>query len=118
MPLPVTLGDAKAQCRIPLTDTAEDVLLQSYLVVAGAAFELLSKRRFDAVIETDADGQPVPDDTVLTDNERVIAGQWLLLTVAHFYENRQPVLSDVRAVSVKVPQTVDFLMDLIRVPTL
>lgn len=107
MPLPITLDDAKAQCRIPLTDTAEDALLQSYIVVAGAAFEKLSKRRFDA-----------EGDEALTANELAIAGQWLRLLVAHLYENRQPVLADARAVAVEVPQTLDFLMDLIRVPTL
>ena len=107
MPLPITLDDAKAQCRIPLTDTAEDALLQSYVVVAGAAFEKLSKRSFDAT-----------GDEALSANELAIAGQWLLLTVAHFFENRQPVVTDARAVPVAVPQTVDFLMDLIRVPSL
>lgn len=107
MPLPITLDDAKAQCRIPLTDAAEDALLQSYLVVAGAAFEKQSKRRFDAT-----------GDEALSAGELAIAGQWLLLTVAHLYENRQPVITDARAVPVEVPKTMDFLMDLIRVPTL
>ncbi|MBH8558990.1 head-tail connector protein [Hymenobacter negativus] len=107
MALPITLNDAKAQCRIPLADTAEDALLQSYLVVAGAMFEQLSKRSFDAT-----------GDEELTANELAIAGQWLLLMVAHFYETRQPVITDVRAVTVEVPKTLDFLMDLIRVPTL
>ncbi|MDO7851394.1 head-tail connector protein [Hymenobacter convexus] len=107
MPLPITLADAKAQCRIPDRDTAEDALLQSYLVVAGAVFEKLSKRSFDAT-----------GDEALTAGELAIAGQWLLLMVAHLYDTRQPVITDVRAVSVEVPKTLDFLMDLIRVPSL
>ncbi|GAB3738167.1 hypothetical protein GCM10027594_18750 [Hymenobacter agri] len=107
MPLPITLDDAKAQCRIPVTDTAEDALLQSYVVVAGAVFEKRSKRSFDAT-----------GDEALTDNELAIAKQYVLLLTAHYYESRQPVITDVRQVSVEVPQTLDFLMDLIRVPTL
>lgn len=107
MPLPLTLDAAKAQCRIPLADVAEDALLQSYMVVAGATFEQLSKRSLVAT-----------GDEALSDNEQVIAEQWMLLLVAHLYENRQPVITDVRAGVLEVPQTLNFLMDLIRVPSL
>ena len=117
MPLPLTLAAAKAQCRIPLADTAEDALLGSYLIAAGAVFEQLSKRSLTAVPVTTA-GVTTAGPEVLSANEQAIAEQWLKLVVAHFYESRQPVITDVRQVSVEVPMTVDFLMDLLRTPTL
>ena len=63
-------------------------------------------------------GRPIPDPAVLSANEQLLAEQWLKLTVAHFYENRQPIITDTRQVSVDVPMTADFLMDLLRTPTL
>jgi hypothetical protein len=127
----LTLPAVKAHLKLDPTDTSEDVLLGIYMAAALGAFKVESKRWWPEVGELEVvvviDPATTPpttkfvryvDPAVLSEDEQALALAWLLLTTAHLYENRQNVVTDVRAVAVEVPQTATALMKLIREPTL
>jgi uncharacterized phiE125 gp8 family phage protein len=53
-----------------------------------------------------------PDNS--TSEEPQLARQAMLLLIGHWFENRESVMVDTRAVAVEVPQTVNDILDLIR----
>jgi hypothetical protein len=127
----LTLPTVKAHLKLDPADTSEDVLLGIYLKAAQGAFKVESKRRWPEMGEpalvkvTDPTTTPPTtafvgyvDPAVLSEDEQALAQAWLLLTTAHLYENRQPVIADTRAVAVEVPLTARALMNLIREPTI
>ena len=126
----LTLATLKAHLKLLPADTSEDTLLTGYLAAALGTFKVLSKRRWPGSSEltlTSTDNTTTPptvtvlgyvDPAVLSADEQAIADQWQLLAIGHWYENRQAVVVDTRAVAVEVPQTCDMLMNLVREPTL
>ncbi|MGY3091088.1 hypothetical protein ACVWYF_004152 [Hymenobacter sp. UYAg731] len=127
----LTLDQVKAHLRLSAVDTTEDATVGLYLASAQAAFKVESKRRWpeegEPTITAVIDPAAVPlayrfisfvDPAVLSPDEQAMALQWVLLAIGHWYENRQSVITDVRAVAVKVPETCQKLMNLIRVPTI
>jgi hypothetical protein len=112
------LDQLKVHLKLIPSATGEDELLRGYLAAAQAAFFKLSKRRWPKTAEpTDDDGAYL-DEAVLDEQEQAIAQQWLLLAIGHWYENRQEVVTDTRVASVQVPMACEFLMNLVRTPTL
>jgi hypothetical protein len=107
MAQPLPLAALKTHLKLSVADTTEDADLLGYLAAAVGAFEKESKRSFDAT-----------GDEALTEGERAMAVQWLKLMLGHWYENRQDGVVDVRVAAIQVPKACDWLMDLIRVPTL
>lgn len=107
MPQPLTLAAAKAHLKIPVADGSEDDELLAYVAATVGAFEKESKRSFSAT-----------GDEALTEGELAMAVQWLKLMLGHWYENRQAGVVDVRVVAVEVPKACDWLMNLLREPTL
>jgi hypothetical protein len=92
-------------------------------------FLTMSKRRWPEVGEPAlakaSDPATVPptlvftrylDPAALSPNEQAMADQYILLTVGHFYENRQTVIVGVNVA--EVPQTAQMLMNNLREPTL
>lgn len=125
----LTLAQLKAHLKLDAADPAEDALLGDYLATALAAFFAESKRRRAVVGEpavvrvTDPTAAPpvtefvrYVDPAVLSPAEELIAGQWLRLTLGHWYENRQSVAVGLNVA--EVPLTAQKLMNLLREPTL
>ncbi|MDO7888282.1 hypothetical protein [Hymenobacter cheonanensis] len=127
----LTLALLKAHLKLDAAPGDEDPLLQAYLAAALGAFKVESKRRWPVVGEpaivktTDPIATPPTtefvayvDPAVLSADEQALADQWLRLAIGHWYENKQEVLADVRAVAVQVPMACGYLMNLVRTPTL
>jgi len=125
----LTLDQAKAHLKLDPAATDEDALLTGYLNAALATFRQHSKRRWPAEGEPAVMAVVAPlaepltyrlvafvDPAVLSEDEQVIAQQWLLLTLGHWYENRATVTVGVNLV--EVPHTAQMLMNLLRTPTL
>lgn len=125
----LTLAQVKAHLKLDPTATDEDELLTGYLAAARGAFRTESKRRWPAEGEpalvkvTDPEAEPPTavfvgyvDPAVLSEDEQAIAGQWLLLTLGHWYENRQTVAVGLNVT--EVPHTAKMLMNLLREPTI
>jgi|GEM_PF-3500337 len=126
-----TLSQVKAHLKLSLSDDSENDLLGLYQGVALAAFRKESKRRWPAqgeptlTVAVDPLADPVVyqfvayvDPAVLSEDEQKLADQWQLFVIGHLYENRQEVVADVRAVAVQVPMAAQYLMNLLREPTL
>lgn len=107
MAQPLTLDALKSHLKLSPAASAEDADLTGYLAAAVGAFEKESKRSF---AETGVDA--------LSEGELAMAAQWLKLLLGHWYENRQDGVVDLRVAAIQVPKACDYLMDLIRVPTL
>lgn len=125
----LTLDQAKAHLKLDPADTSENELLGIYLAAALGTFRTLSKRRWPAEGEpalvkvTDPTTEPPTavflgyvDPAVLSTDEQATAMQWLLLTLGHWYENRQTVAVGLNVT--EVPHTAKMLMNLLREPTL
>ena len=125
----LTLDQAKAHLKIPLTDVSEDELLGLYLASVQGTFATLSKRRWPEVGEPaltvviDPAATPLTyrfvrflDPAVLTAAEQATATQWLLLMLGHWYGNREAVAVGLNVT--EVPHTADMLMKLLREPTI
>ncbi len=127
----LTLPDLKAHLKLDPAATDEDALLTGYLTAALGVFKTQSKRRWPVEGEPalvrvlDPTAEPPTtefvayvDQAVLNADDQAIADQWLRFTLGHWYENKQTVVADVRAVAVEVPHTAQLLMNLLREPTL
>jgi len=125
----LTLDQAKAHLKLDPADTSEDALLGTYVAAALGIFKVTSKRRWpvegepELVKVTDPTTEPPTsvflgymDPAVLGADEQAVAMQYLLLTVGHFYENRQTVAVGLNVT--EVPHTAKMLMNLLREPTL
>ena len=125
----LTLTEVKAHLRLDPADTSEGAQLALYLKGALGTFRTQSKRRWPVEGEpvlvrvTDPTTDPPTavvlgyvDPAVLSEDEQAIAAQWLLLTLGHWYENRQTVIVGVNVT--EVPHTAKMLMNLLREPTL
>ena len=119
------LEHLKTHLKLDLADTSEDALLNLYLDSAISTFEVESKKRFPepgeptvAVTTNGVTSAVFVDPTVLSAKEQQIARQWLLFTLGHWYENKQTVVVDVRAIAVEIPATARLLMNLVREPTI
>jgi hypothetical protein len=112
----LTLDQLKKHLKLDLADTSEDELLGAYLAAATAMFKVASKRTFPP--DTAPDPDALINPSVLSTDEVEIAKQWLRFMVAHLYENKQAVIADVRAVVVELPLAAQYLMKLVREPTL
>lgn len=127
--LPPTLAQVKAHLKLAASASDEDSLLAGYLASAVGAFKVASKRRWpeagDVVLTVVTDATTVPittkevgyaDPAVLGPDEQPMAYQWLLLTLGHWYENRQTVAVGLNVT--EVPATAQMLMKLLREPTI
>lgn len=115
----LTLDQVKTHLKLVLADTSEDELLGLYQGAAEGTFRQLSKRRWPATGEpTDPATGAYVDEAVLNADEQAMALQWLLLAIGHWYENKQEVVTDTRVASIRVPMACDFLMGILRTPTL
>jgi len=127
----LTLDLVKAHLKLDPADTSEDGLLTAYLAATVGTFRTESKRRWPVVGEpalaTASEPTTTPpgltfaryvDPAVLNPDEQAMADQYILLMLGHWYENRQEVVADVRAVAVQVPMAAQYLMNLLREPTL
>lgn len=125
----LTLDLVKAHLKLDLAATDEDALLSGYLAAAEGTFLTVSKRRWPEVGEPAlakaSDPTTVPptlvlvryvDPAALSPNEQAMAVQYILLTVGHWYENRQTVIVGVNVT--EVPATAQMLMNILREPTL
>ena len=125
----LTLTEVKAHLRLDPADDSEDAQLTLYLKGALGMFRTQSKRRWPVEGEpvlvrvTDPITDPPTavfvgyvDPAVLNEDEQAIALQWLLLTLGHWYENRQTVAVGLNVT--EVPHTAKLLMNLLREPTL
>jgi hypothetical protein len=125
----LTLALIKAHLKLDLAATDEDALLSGYLAAAEGMLLTVSKRRWPEVGEqalAKASGPAtVPptlvfvryvDPAALSPNEQAMAVQYILLTVGHWYENRQTVIVGVNVT--EVPATAQMLMNILREPTL
>jgi hypothetical protein len=123
------LALVKTHLKLDLTATDEDALLSGYLAAATGMFLTVSKRRWPEVGEPAlakaSDPTTVPptlafsryvDPAALSPNEQAMAVQYILLTVGHWYENRQTVIVGVNVT--EVPATAQMLMNILREPTL
>jgi hypothetical protein len=123
------LALVKTHLKLDLTATDEDALLSGYLAAATGMFLTVSKRRWPDVGEPAlakaSDPTIVPptlvfvryvDPAALSPNEQAMADQYILLTVGHFYENRQTVVVGVNVT--EVPATAQMLMNILREPTI
>lgn len=125
----LTLAQVKTHLRLDLAATDEDALLSGYLAAALGLFRTESKRRWPqvgepalAVASDPATNPPTlafvryVDPAVLSPDEQAVADQYVLLTVGHFYENRQTVVVGLNVT--EVPATAQKLMNILREPTL
>ena len=125
----LTLAQVKTHLKLDLAATDEDVLLQGYLAAARGMLLTLSKRRWPEVGEPAlakaSDPAAVPpllvfvsylDPAVFSPDEQAMADQYILLTVGHWYENRQTVIVGLNVS--EVPGTAQLLMNILREPTL
>jgi len=125
----LTLDLVKTHLKLDLAATDEDALLSGYLAAATGMFRTQSKRRWPAVGEpvlavasNPATNPPTlvfssyVDLAALSPDEQAMADQYILLTVGHWYENRQTVIVGVNVA--EVPQTAQMLMNILREPTL
>lgn len=125
----LTLAQVKTHLKLDLTATDEDVLLSGYLAAALGLFRTESKRRWPVVGEpalaAASDPTKAPpelqfisyvDPAALSPDEQAMADQYVLLTVGHFYENRQNVVVGLNVS--EVPGTAKMLMNILREPTL
>lgn len=125
----LTLDLVKAHLKLDLAATDEDALLSGYLAAAEGTFLTVSKRRWPEVGEPAlakaSDPTTVPptlvlvryvDPAALSPNEQAMAVQYILLTVGHWYENRQTVIVGVNVT--EVPATAQMLMNVLREPTI
>lgn len=125
----LTLAQAKSYLKLDAAVSPEDALLTDLLAGVLGTFRAESKRRWPATNEpaimVAVDPLAVPvvflfvrwaDPAVLTADEQSVAGQWLRLTLGHWYENRQSVAVGLNVV--EVPHTARMLMNLLREPTL
>ena len=125
----LTLAQVKTHLRLDLAATDEDVLLSGYLAAATGMFRTESKRRWPALgepalaVASDPATNPptlafvrYADPAVLSPDEQAMADQYVLLTVGHFYENRQTVVVGLNVT--EVPATAQKLMNILREPTL
>ena len=129
---PLTLATVKEHLKLDPADVSEDVLLGTYLRAAIGTFRTHSKRRWpeatepvDTLVVTDTSTTPATvtttvlrysDPAVLTADEQETAMAWLLLTLGHFYENRQSVAVGVNLT--ELPQGCQYLMSMLREPTI
>lgn len=125
----LTLAQVKTHLKLDLAATDEDALLSGYLAAALGLFRTESKRRWPEVGEPAlakaSDPAAVPptlvfvryiDPAVLSPDEQAMADQYQLLTVGHWYENRQTVVVGLNVS--EVPATAKMLMNILREPTL
>jgi len=125
----LTLDLVKAHLKLDLAATDEDALLSGYLAAAQGTFLTVSKRRWPEVGEPAlakaSDPTTVPptlvlvryvDPAALNPSEQAMADQYILLTVGHWYENRQTVIVGVNVT--EVPATAQMLLNILREPTL
>lgn len=125
----LTLDQVKAHLKLALTDTSEDALLKGYMAAALGTFRTVSKRRWpevgEPVLAKASDPTTTPptlvfaryvDPVALSPDEQAMATQYQLLTIGHWYENRQTVAVGMNVT--EVPQTAQMLMNLLREPTL
>ena len=125
----LTLPQIKTHLRLDLAATDEDELLGLYLAAALGTFTTMSKRRWPVEGEpalvrvTDPTTEPPTtqfvgyvDPAVLNVADQATATQWLLLTLGHWYENRQTVAVGLNVT--EVPHTAKMLMNLLREPTI
>jgi hypothetical protein len=123
------LNLVKTHLKLDLAATDEDALLSGYLAAAEGTFLTVSKRRWPEVGEPAlakaSDPATVPptlvfvrylDPAALSPGEQAMAVQYILLTVGHWYENRQTVIVGVNVT--EVPATAQMLMNILREPTL
>jgi hypothetical protein len=125
----LTLALVKTHLKLDLAATDEDALLSGYLAAAKGMFLTVSKRRWPDVGEPAlakaSDPTTVPptlifgryvDPAALSPDEQAMADQYILLTLGHWYENRQTVIVGVNVT--EVPHTAQMLMNILREPTL
>ena len=125
----LTLAQVKTHLKLDLAATDEDALLSGYLAAALGQFRTESKRRWpevgEPVLAKASDPAAVPptlvfvryiDPAVLSPDEQAMADQYQLLTVGHWYENRQTVVVGLNVS--EVPATAKMLMNILREPTL
>jgi hypothetical protein len=119
----LTLAQVKAHLKLDAAEGPEDDLLGLYLSTAVATFEHISKRRFpepdEPTVPVLVGAATVPafvDPAVLKPRQQLVATQWLLLTLGHWYENRGTVAVGLNLT--EVPQTAAMLMNILREPTL
>jgi hypothetical protein len=126
---PLTLATVKVHLKLDPADVSEDALLGAYLRAAIGTFRVHSKRRWPEakepvnVVITDPTTVPPTgvvtgyiDPAVLNADQQEIAQAWLLLTLGHLYENRQSVAVGLNVT--EVPQGCQYLMNMLREPTL
>ena len=116
MAAPFTILQVKDHLKIDRLFTAEDELLTGYLVAGVATFERQSKRKFPDPNAVPLVPPALPDPAIMSADESLIAGQWLRLLLGHWYENRQAVAVGINVA--KVPETCDFLMMMLREPSI
>jgi hypothetical protein len=125
----LTLDQVKAHLKLDPTAPDEDVLLTGILAAALGTFRTLSKRRWpdigEPVLAKASDPTKNPpelvfaryiDPAALSPDEQAMADQYILLTVGHWYENRQTVVVGLNLT--EVPQTAQLLMNILREPTI
>lgn len=81
-----TLEQVKAQCRIDADDDTENDLLKIYI---GAAFKTVENYLNRPLSEMAPAEDAPPTMLQVTDDIRLA----MLLVIAHWYENREPVIS-------------------------
>lgn len=118
----LTLEDIKAHCRLELDETEEDTLLQLYGRAARRKVETSTGRRL-FLVELPDDAPPdaggdedylrnlLPEGAAdnalpVTDDVRLA----MLMLVAHWYRNREPVTEATAAGSKAVPLAYDALV--------
>lgn len=118
----LTLEQIKSHCRLELDETEEDALLQGYARAARRLVESSTGRRlYRVVVPPDAPEGADGDDAFLRTLLPIDAPQnalpvtadvelAMLLLVAHWHRNREPVTEATASGSKKLPMAFDALL--------
>lgn len=100
---PVTLADARAQCRIEADDDSDDLLLTAYIAAAKAAAQRQT-------------GISLADDAVVpsTAEEVAVFRAAMLMMIAHWYVNREAATGDSRIPPMEMPLSATWLFGTIK----
>lgn len=119
----LTLEQIKAHCKLELDETEEDTLLQGYARAARRLAETMTGRRLVRVtLPDDAPADAADDYDYLRsllpadapENALPVTGDVelaMLMLVAHWHRNREPVTEATSSGSQKLPLAVDALLN-------
>ena len=103
MPLqPVSLGQVRDHLRLPEDDNRDDVLLTGYIAAARRASLATTGIVLDDIL--------LPPD----EGDVAVIAQAMLLTIAHWYSNREAVATDARSAPIEMPRSAGWLLGSIR----